>query len=205
MNASRLLCELEARGAIVTRNGGQLDIEAPRGVLTPQVLAAVKAHKPQVLALLAAPRDATGTASEAATNETDTAIESAMQSDPASTCGHREKRVALPTANAAMRAAITPESLAIASRLHRRLIGSGAKFRVARRAGCWRFDEPRLCVEWQSMEASDWQQVLALRAELQKIVAGFDSPKLGNRSRSRPEAENQNEPRPPKRFARNAI
>jgi hypothetical protein len=54
MNASQLLCELEARGATVAPSGDSLDIEAPRGVLTPKVLAAVKEQKQALLQVLAA-------------------------------------------------------------------------------------------------------------------------------------------------------
>lgn len=168
MSARAVMDTLQARGATVTACDDVLRI-TPRTVIDDVLRAEIRRYKPALIELLTAPNTTARAASlsEAGTIETGTApaIEIAPGIATASTC-RMQKRVALAPASETMRAAITPESLATASRLHQRLRESGVVFLVARRVGCW-----RLCVEWESMEDSDWQQVLALRAELQKIVA----------------------------------
>ncbi len=52
MTAAALLEGLKARGATVAANGDRLKLAAPPGVLQPQVLAAIRDHKPELLALL---------------------------------------------------------------------------------------------------------------------------------------------------------
>jgi hypothetical protein len=49
-----LLAELEGAGVVFTLDGEQVRFRAPRGVLTVERLAAVRAHKPVLLALLRA-------------------------------------------------------------------------------------------------------------------------------------------------------
>ena len=52
MTASDLLGWLRDRGVTFTTAGGQLEYDAPLGVMTPEVLAAVRAAKPELLDLL---------------------------------------------------------------------------------------------------------------------------------------------------------
>jgi len=52
VTATELLDGLKARGATVAANGDRLKLTAPPGVLQPQVLAAIRDHKPELLALL---------------------------------------------------------------------------------------------------------------------------------------------------------
>ena len=55
MSPASLLARLERAGVRVALDGGQLDIDAPSGVLTPAVLAELRAAKPGIVALLSAP------------------------------------------------------------------------------------------------------------------------------------------------------
>jgi hypothetical protein len=55
MSAATLLARLQQAGVRVTLVGEQLGIDAPEGVLTPDVLAELRAAKPELIALLAGP------------------------------------------------------------------------------------------------------------------------------------------------------
>jgi hypothetical protein len=52
MTALTLLTGLQKRGAVVTANGAKLKLLAPRGVLKPRVLDAIREHKAELLELL---------------------------------------------------------------------------------------------------------------------------------------------------------
>ena len=52
MTAAALLQSLRDRGVSLIANGDSLDYDAPEGVLTPQVMAAMQDAKPQLLAIL---------------------------------------------------------------------------------------------------------------------------------------------------------
>ena len=52
MTAATLLEGLKARGATAAARGDRLKLAAPHGVLTPRVLAAIRAHKPALLEFL---------------------------------------------------------------------------------------------------------------------------------------------------------
>ncbi len=47
-------------GVVLTVNGGRLDVKAPRGVLTPALIAKLKAHKPELLRALRRPASVHG-------------------------------------------------------------------------------------------------------------------------------------------------
>jgi len=53
MSPEMLLAELRAQGATLAIDGDQVVIDAPAGVLTPELLADLRGHKPEVLGLLA--------------------------------------------------------------------------------------------------------------------------------------------------------
>jgi hypothetical protein len=53
MTAAALLADLYRRGIAVRIDGDRLGVRAPDGVLTPEVRAALIAHKPQLLQLVA--------------------------------------------------------------------------------------------------------------------------------------------------------
>ena len=55
MTAAELLAELRRRGVKLTVNGDRLRYEAPRGALTPELLEAMRQHKPELLRLLSRP------------------------------------------------------------------------------------------------------------------------------------------------------
>jgi hypothetical protein len=55
MTASTLLSELQALGAKLGVAGDQIRIEAPRGVVSPELLAELRAHKPELIELLTWP------------------------------------------------------------------------------------------------------------------------------------------------------
>ena len=61
MSAKVIIAELSARGIVLTATGDRLTYRAPEGVVTPQVLATLKAHKPALLAWLAQGADALNT------------------------------------------------------------------------------------------------------------------------------------------------
>lgn len=52
MSAEALLARLERAGARIALHGDQLDVDAPSGVLTPDVIGELRAAKPQIVALL---------------------------------------------------------------------------------------------------------------------------------------------------------
>jgi hypothetical protein len=56
MTLPELLAELESAGVRLQAHGDQLDIDAPRGALTPDLLARLQAHKPDLLDLLRNPQ-----------------------------------------------------------------------------------------------------------------------------------------------------
>jgi hypothetical protein len=56
MRAAQLLDELRTYGATITAKDDALEIDAPRGVLTPQMLEAVREHKAALLQVLAEPK-----------------------------------------------------------------------------------------------------------------------------------------------------
>ena len=56
MSAAALLARLRALGVTATVAGGDLALDAPAGVLTPELLSELRAHKGALLALLAAER-----------------------------------------------------------------------------------------------------------------------------------------------------
>ena len=69
MMAATLLADLFRQGALVTVVTDRVRVEAPKGVLTPEIRAALAAHKTDILCLLAFAgeyRDALLAASEAA-------------------------------------------------------------------------------------------------------------------------------------------
>jgi len=47
-----LIALCRRHGVVLTANGGRLDVKAPRGVLTPGLIAKLKAHKPALLQAL---------------------------------------------------------------------------------------------------------------------------------------------------------
>jgi len=53
MSAAALLAELRADGVILAADGDKLAIEAARGILTPELMARMRAAKPELMALLA--------------------------------------------------------------------------------------------------------------------------------------------------------
>jgi len=53
MSAAALLAELRADGVILAANGDKLAIEAARGILTPELMARMRAAKPELMAILA--------------------------------------------------------------------------------------------------------------------------------------------------------
>ena len=55
MTAAELLRELRRRGVKLTVNGDRLRYEAPRGALTPELLEAMRQHKPELMRMLARP------------------------------------------------------------------------------------------------------------------------------------------------------
>ena len=151
MNAFSLLADLRARGADLQLSADEIAINAPRGVLTPQLLADVREHKTAIMATLKS--------------------EAAASTETVGTCSARRKRVVLPAPTAAMMTGICSTSFAEAARLRAKLEASGVVFRFSCDAGALHFDEPRLCIEWKTIAREDWQRVLELRAELQKMVA----------------------------------
>ena len=52
LNADNLLAHVEALGGRLEARGEQLHIEAPRGVITPELKEDLKSHKPELLQLL---------------------------------------------------------------------------------------------------------------------------------------------------------
>lgn len=52
MTAAELLAECQARRIILQAHGGQLDIDAPAGILTPELLARLRTCKAELLAML---------------------------------------------------------------------------------------------------------------------------------------------------------
>ena len=53
MTASALLGDLAARGVCLTVDGGELVVEGPGEVITPDLIARLRQHKPDILAALA--------------------------------------------------------------------------------------------------------------------------------------------------------
>jgi hypothetical protein len=53
MTALTLLADLQARGVLLSAEDDRLSFDAPAGVMTPDVKAALKARKPELLAILA--------------------------------------------------------------------------------------------------------------------------------------------------------
>lgn len=62
MTNVELLADLTRMGLVLTAKGDRLAYDAPPGVLTPVVLAKLKAHKGELLALLQQPKGATAEA-----------------------------------------------------------------------------------------------------------------------------------------------
>lgn len=52
MTAAKLLGDLYRAGVVLSANGDRLAFDAPAGVMTPQLLAILKARKPELLAVL---------------------------------------------------------------------------------------------------------------------------------------------------------
>lgn len=52
MTAAKLLSDLEQRDVAVTVEGGQLRVDAPRGVLTEDLRRTLSEHKPEIVALI---------------------------------------------------------------------------------------------------------------------------------------------------------
>ena len=52
MNAAELLIELRARGVVIEAAGDRLKVDAPKGVVTPELREALAEHKIEVLALI---------------------------------------------------------------------------------------------------------------------------------------------------------
>ena len=61
MTIAALLTELTRAGVILTAKADRLAYDAPRGMLTPAILADLKAHKAGLLALLQRPKEETPT------------------------------------------------------------------------------------------------------------------------------------------------
>jgi TubC N-terminal docking domain len=57
MNAAELIIELEARGVMIESAGDRLRVDAPKGVITPELREALAACKAEVLAILNTPED----------------------------------------------------------------------------------------------------------------------------------------------------
>jgi hypothetical protein len=57
MNAAELIIELETRGVLIEAAGGRLRVDAPKGVITPELREALAACKAEVLAILNTPED----------------------------------------------------------------------------------------------------------------------------------------------------
>jgi hypothetical protein len=55
MTAIDLLADLQARGVVLTAKAGKLGYDAPRGGMTPNLVAMVRQHKAALLALLQNP------------------------------------------------------------------------------------------------------------------------------------------------------
>ncbi len=66
MTAVELLAECQARQIDLLAHGGQLDIDAPAGALTPDLLDRLKAHKADLLAILRGDAEALQAQHEAA-------------------------------------------------------------------------------------------------------------------------------------------
>ena len=56
MTLASLIADLQARGARLAASGNRLRIEAPHGLLTPELLERLRTHKAAVLAALSDPR-----------------------------------------------------------------------------------------------------------------------------------------------------
>ena len=70
MSAPDLLSALLARGVTLWRDGGVLRHRAPRGAVTPELLAELKAHKAELLATLAATKPAEARSTDTHTLDT---------------------------------------------------------------------------------------------------------------------------------------
>ena len=57
MIAERLLTELESQGATLAVRGDRLRIQAPRGTVSPELLAELRAHKSELIDLLTWPEE----------------------------------------------------------------------------------------------------------------------------------------------------
>ncbi|MBI5093856.1 MAG: hypothetical protein HZB26_15635 [Candidatus Hydrogenedentes bacterium] len=55
MTAEALIATLETRGVVLTVVGDRLSLDAPKGVLTPDVVAELRERKPEVLDILTRP------------------------------------------------------------------------------------------------------------------------------------------------------
>ena len=55
MNPATLISDLRRRGVELTAEGDRLHYRAPRGVLSPELLADLRSHKPEILAELSTP------------------------------------------------------------------------------------------------------------------------------------------------------
>ena len=55
MNAADLIEHLTELDVVLAVNGNRLDIDAPTGVVTPDLMAAIKQHKPTIIDMLAGP------------------------------------------------------------------------------------------------------------------------------------------------------
>ena len=59
MTPAELLTELGRRGVVLTADGDSLNIDAPRGAVTPELLAALREHKPRLIRFLQPPEPVT--------------------------------------------------------------------------------------------------------------------------------------------------
>lgn len=57
MNAAELIMELGARGVVIEAVGDRLRVDAPKGVITPELRQALASCKAEVLAILTTPED----------------------------------------------------------------------------------------------------------------------------------------------------
>ncbi len=62
MNATSLISDLRARGVFLAAIGDRLRVDAPVGVVSPDLRAALAQHKPELVRLLSRPSDARRTA-----------------------------------------------------------------------------------------------------------------------------------------------
>ena len=54
MNALALMRDLQSAGAVLEARGDRLHVDAPAGLITPEIRDSIARHKPELLAMLAA-------------------------------------------------------------------------------------------------------------------------------------------------------